>query len=60
MKKLISVLIISAAFSGAVYAGFSIGMTDAGAAYLSFKDADSALTQGGMGFVLNFGINIYF
>ena len=34
--------------------------TDAGAAYLLFKDADTAFTQGGMEFILNFGINIYF
>lgn len=34
--------------------------TDAGASYLSLKDTDTALTQGGLEFILNLGINIYF
>lgn len=33
---------------------------DVGASYLSLKDADTTLTQGGLEFILNLGVNIYF
>jgi hypothetical protein len=32
---------------------------DAGASYLALKDADTALVQSGLEFVLNFGVNLY-
>ena len=49
-------------FAGLEYfLGTSLSVqTDVGASYLSLKDADTAVTQGGLEFILNFGINIYF
>jgi len=34
--------------------------TDVGASYLFLKDTDTALTQSGLEFTLNLGVNIYF
>lgn len=50
------------AFGGVEYfLGKSVSMqTDIGAAYISIKDKDTALTVGGLDFIMNFGINIYF
>lgn len=50
------------AFAGLeCFLGTSLSVqTDVGASYLSLKDADTALTQGGLEFILNLGINIYF
>lgn len=54
-------------WGGGLYAGaeyhlnrtFSV-QTDLGAMYVSVKDKDTSLAQGGLEFLLNLGINIYF
>lgn len=50
------------AFGGVEYfvgKGFSV-QTDIGAVYISIKDKDTALTDGGVDYIMNFGVNIYF
>lgn len=50
------------AFAGVEYfMGKSLSVqTDVGASYLSLKDKDTSLTQSGLEFILNLGVNIYF
>lgn len=54
-------------FGGGVYGGVeyfpwrSVSFqTELGAMYVSVKDKDTSISQGGLEFVLNFGINLYF
>lgn len=53
--------------AGGVFAGveYFLGeslsaQTDVGTSYLFLKDADTALVQNGLEFILNLGVNIYF
>lgn len=50
------------AFAGAEYfLGSRVSVqTDLGALYLSVKDKETSLSEGGLEFVLNVGVNIYF
>ena len=54
-------------YAGGVFGGLEYFLgrslsvqTDAGASYLSLKDKETSLTQSGLEFILNLGINIYF
>lgn len=53
---------VAGAFSGIEYffGGSLSAQTDLGVAYIAIRDDETALTESGADYVMNFGINIYF